>query len=80
MLQVHIAKVDKVLFSGEALSVTVPTKEGELTVLEHHMPLCSVTKEGRITVHKKDDSTSVFFDIDTSGILEVTAQKVSVLL
>lgn len=80
MLHVHIAKVDKVLFSGEALSVTVPTKEGELTILEHHMPLCSVTKEGRIVVHQKDDSNSVFFDIDKSGILEVTAQKVSVLL
>jgi F-type H+-transporting ATPase subunit epsilon len=80
MLNVHIAKVDKVLFSGEALSVTVPTKEGELTILEHHMPLCSVTKDGRITIHQKDDSTTTFFDVTTSGILEVTGQKLSVLL
>ena len=80
MLSVHIAKVDKVLFSGKALSVTVPCTEGEVTILEHHLPFCSALKEGRVVVHQKNDSESTFFDIKNGGILEVTAQKASILL
>ncbi len=78
MLKVHIAKPNGVLFSGEAVSITAPGSAGELTVLEHHIPLVTTLKEGRITVRKKGEEEQVF-EIHR-GILEVTGESATVLL
>lgn len=76
-MQVHIAKVNGILWSGEAKSLTVPGSEGEMTILTGHIPLASALKAGRITVRTASGEES--FDI-TDGVLEVTQTGATVLL
>ncbi len=76
-MKVHIAKVDRVLWSGEAKSLTVPGSEGEMTILAGHIPLASALKQGKITVRHKEGED--FFDVE-SGILEVSKDGATVLL
>jgi F-type H+-transporting ATPase subunit epsilon len=78
-MHVVIAKVDEVLFEGEAHSMTVPGAEGEMTLLGEHMPLISTLKEGDITVHITKDTEPKTFHV-TGGILEVRADGATVIL
>lgn len=76
-MQVHIAKVNGILWSGEAQSLTVPGSEGEMTILAGHIPLASALKPGRITVRSVHGEEH--FDI-ADGVLEVTQTGATVLL
>lgn len=78
-MHVVIAKVDEVLFEGEAHSMTVPGAEGEMTLLGHHEPLISTLKPGTITVRLGGDSVLREFKID-GGVLEVRSDGATVIL
>ena len=73
-----IAKVNEVLYSGEAESVTLPGAEGELTVLGHHEPLITTLKEGTIVVRVKGEAEQTFTIL--GGVLEVNAEGATVIL
>ena len=49
-MQVTIARVHENLFAGEAVSVTVPTTDGEMTILSKHEALVATLKAGTVTV------------------------------
>ena len=70
-IHVMIAKVDGPLFDGEAMSVTVPGVEGEMTIL------ISPLRKGVITVHKDDGEE--FFEIQ-EGTLEVSGNRATILM
>ena len=72
-----IAKVDGPLFDGEAMSVTVPGVEGEMTILPEHTALISPLRKGVITVHKDDGEE--FFEIQ-EGTLEVSGNRATILM
>ena len=76
-INIHIAKVDQVLYTGNSVSVTLPAIEGEVTILPNHIPLVTPLKAGRITVRTQDGEQ--IFDI-AGGILEVSKTGVTVLL
>lgn len=78
-MHIVIAKVDEVLFEGEAKSMTVPGTEGEMTLMGHHMPLISTLKEGDITVHVHEGAEPKKFHV-ASGVLEVRADGATVIL
>lgn len=77
MLKVHIAKVNGILYHGQADSLTAPGTMGEMTILPHHVPLVTTLRPGRITVKK--DGGEEHFDVE-HGILEVTKESATVLL
>lgn len=77
-MKLTIAQIDKILFSGEAESVTVPGTAGEMTVLSHHMPLITTLKAGRIFVKPKEGEPLEF--PLSSGFLEVGKNETVVLL
>jgi len=77
IFQVTVTKVDGPLLNGEALSVTVPGVEGEMTILPEHTALISPLKQGVITVHTSNGEE--FFDIER-GTLEVSGNQATVLL
>jgi F-type H+-transporting ATPase subunit epsilon len=77
-MHVTIAKVDENLFDGEAVSLTVPGSDGEMTVLSHHEPFITTLKSGTITV-RPDRESGQTFSID-SGILEVNPEGATVIL
>jgi F-type H+-transporting ATPase subunit epsilon len=41
-------------YSGEATSVTLPTGMGEITVLNHHIPLLSAVEPGTVIIRAVD--------------------------
>ena len=78
-MHVVIAKVDEVLFDGEAYSLSVPATDGEMTVLGEHMPLITTLKPGEVRVHVEQDSEARVFKID-GGVLEVRRDGATVIL
>ncbi len=77
-MQVHIAKVNGILFHGDAESLTAPGVEGELSILGGHVPLVTTLKSGRVVVRKGGEE--VFVREVDHGILEVTGGSATVLL
>ena len=76
-MHVVVAKVDEVLFDGEAKSLTVPGSAGEMTILGHHEPLITTLKEGTIVVRTSEGEKE--FAV-TSGALEVGPHGATVIL
>ena len=72
-----IIGLKQTLFDGKAISVNLPSSEGELTILKDHLPLIVALKKGRIKVKDKD-SQEHSFEIQ-KGFLEVNPNKVTVL-
>ena len=77
-MKLTIAQIDKILWQGEAQSVTVPGADGEMTVLSHHMPLVTTLKKGVILV-KDGDSKATEYHID-SGFIEVGKMETVILI
>ncbi len=79
-MKVVIAKVDEVYFDGEAVSLTAPGSEGQLTVMGHHMPFITTLKPGIITVRGENiPGGAETFGI-SGGVLEVSQDGVTVIL
>ncbi|MEK9177324.1 MAG: F0F1 ATP synthase subunit epsilon [Patescibacteria group bacterium] len=76
-MNVTIAKVHENLFAGEALSLSVPTTEGVVTILPKHEPLVANLKAGSVVVRTKDGEKT--FSV-TDGVLEVSGNQATVLL
>ena len=77
-MKLTIAKIDQILFSGDAEAVTVPGTAGEMTILTHHMPLITTLKAGVVIVKTKEEKPQEF-KID-SGFLEVGKTETVVLV
>lgn len=77
-MRLTIAQIDEILFSGEAESVTVPGRAGEMTILAHHMPLITTLKAGTILVKQKEGE-QIEFPL-TSGFLEVGKNETVILV
>lgn len=74
-----VARIGENLFDGEALSVTLPGTEGELTVLANHEPFVTSLKAG--TAHIEDaEGKSQEIEIPDGGIVEISANQATVLL
>ena len=76
-MQVTIARVHENLFAGEAVSVTVPTTDGEMTILSKHAALVATLKAGTVTVRTAGGEQT--FPVE-SGVLEVSNDQVTILL
>lgn len=73
-----IASVGETRFNGPAISATLPGTDGELTLLAHHEPFVTTLKRGTIRVRESSESLKDF-RIE-SGVLEVSRNRVVVLL
>jgi F-type H+-transporting ATPase subunit epsilon len=74
----HIAKVSEVLWSGSADALCVSGREGNMTVLSGHEPLVTTLRKGVLVVKKGEKE--VFSTPCEKGILEVTGERITVLL
>ncbi|MEK7065649.1 MAG: ATP synthase F1 subunit epsilon [Patescibacteria group bacterium] len=57
--------------------VNVPTVEGHIGVLGHHVPLFTILSEGEIKIR---EGNKEFFMAIGGGFMEVTASRVSILV
>ena len=47
-MKLSIYSLQETLFEGDVTSVSLPTPLGEMTVLDHHIPLVSIISSGEI--------------------------------
>ena len=77
-MHLSIYSLEKTIFDGEVASVTLPTPLGEMTVLEHHIPLVSTISAGEIRYALLNNAVeAVAFH---GGILEVQPESRVVVL
>lgn len=71
-----IATPERVVFKDDVDEVTLPTKQGEITILPNHIPLIGVLMPGMIRVKNKGKETLMSV---SGGFIEVLTTKVVVL-
>ena len=49
-MKVEIISPSETLFEGEATSVTVPSKMGPFTLLEHHAAIVAILEAGKVSL------------------------------
>lgn len=76
-MRVAITKVHENVFAGEALSVSVRTGAGEITILPNHEAFVSNVVPGVVTVRTKEGTEN--FEVP-GGVLEVSNNQVTILL
>lgn len=70
----EIATPERVVYKETVDSLTLPTKDGEITVLPNHIPLVSVLVPGVITVRKGKDEQYMAV---SGGFIEVQPAQIS---
>lgn len=63
-------------FTGDALSVTIPSGMGEITILKNHIPLLSTVEPGTMIIRTSSDE--LFFAV-SRGVIQVGPKGVRVL-
>lgn len=78
----ELVSFDKVLLRGNAKSVTVPTTDGEITILPHHISLVSIIAvgEARVTLIDKYGKEVHEYITVGGGFIEVSSKGVSLLV
>ncbi len=76
-IKFEIVTPERVVLKEEISQVTVPTQEGEMTVLPKHMPIVATLKPGVIELIKADNSPEIISV--SGGFVEVLRNKVVIL-
>ncbi len=73
----ELVSPERILFSGDVVSVIVPSIEGEITVLAGHAPLVATLKAGIVFVQTTDQNGKEFFV--NGGLVEINAASTTIL-
>lgn len=77
MLHLEIITPDSLVFEGDVDSVTLPTGDGEITVLQRHIPLVTTVLPGSLIARQK--SVEHLFAV-SRGTIEIDGAGVRVLV
>jgi len=73
----ELVSPERILFSGEVISVIIPSVEGEMTVLAGHVPVVAGLKPGIVLAQTGADNGKEFFV--GGGLVEVNQSSVTIL-
>ena len=59
-MKVEIISPSDTLYNGEATSVTVPSKIGAFTLLDHHAPIVAILEAGKVSLTDANGETKEF--------------------
>ncbi len=76
MIHAHIITPDETIFDGDVESLTMPTSEGEITVLGGHVPVISVLAPGTVIARKGKEE---WFFACSRGVIEVDGKSIRIL-
>ncbi len=74
--KLEIVTPERLVYSDEVDGVTIPTLDGEIGILAHHMPLVSITTPGEIRVRKNDEVQYIAL---SGGFVKVVSTTVTIL-
>lgn len=77
MLRITLVTPDRTLFQGEVDSVSLPTPDGEITVLPHHIPLISIVVPGSIVIRSGGEEH--LFAV-SRGAVEIDGQSIEIIV
>lgn len=82
MIHFQLVSLGGVKFDEDVYEVTLPTLDGQIGVLDHHMPLVSVASDGMIAVRHKPTDPDDFRDYFavSGGVIEVANNVLTVLV
>ena len=75
--KLEIISPEKVIFSGDTRMVTLPSYEGDMSILKHHIPIITFLRPGIIKVEKSEENFEKFFVED--GTIEYFNDSLVVL-
>lgn len=73
----ELVSPERILFSGDVVSVIVPSVEGEMTVLAGHAPLVATLKAGIVFVQTDGSNGKEFFV--NGGLVEINQASTTIL-
>lgn len=82
MLHLQLVTLNGIKFEGDVYEVVLPTLDGEIGVLQNHMPLISVATAGAVVVKKSKtdaDNQKEFFAI-SGGVIEIDHNQLKVIV
>lgn len=82
MLHLQLVTLTGVLFEADVYEVTLPTLDGEIGILQNHMPLISVATAGVVAVKKNrtdPENQREFFAI-SGGVIEIEHNQLKVIV
>lgn len=82
MIHLNLVTATGIKFDGDVYEVVLPTLEGEIGVLQDHMPLISAATNGVISVRKnpKDPDREMEFFATNGGVIEVEGNNLRVIV
>src|SRR4030042_1609174 len=75
-IKFKIVTPEKTVFEDEIDQVTLPTAEGEITVLPDHIPLISVLAPGELVAKTDGEETAMAI---SGGMIEVRKNEITIL-
>ena len=75
--KVEIISPEKIIFSDNSTQVTIPSYEGEMSILKNHISIITFLRPGIITTNKDDGKIEKFFVED--GIAEFNTNTLIIL-
>lgn len=76
MIHVEIISPDQTAYEGTADSISLPGADGEITILEHHMPLLTMLNPGSVLI--RHGAEEKLFAV-SRGVAEIDGNHVRVL-
>ena len=75
-MKLSLVTPERKTFEGDIDQVTIPTSQGNITVLPNHMPVVTELEPGELIIKQGSSETSI---ASGYGFAQFTVQKVSVL-
>jgi F-type H+-transporting ATPase subunit epsilon len=75
-IKFKIVTPERTVFENEIDQVTLPTQDGEITVLPNHIPLISALKPGDLMIKKDGEEIDLAV---SGGIVEVQSNEITIL-
>jgi len=75
--KIEIISPEKIIFSNDIKMVTLPSYEGDMSILKHHISIITFLRPGVIKTHKNDGTVEEFFVQD--GTVEYFKDSLIVL-
>jgi len=82
--KIEIISPEEIIFSDEAKMVTLPSYEGDMSILKNHISIITFLRPGIIKVQKNDENFKEFFVQDgtveyfNDGLVVLSASAISV--
>lgn len=73
-MEIIIATPNGVIYDKKAVSITIPTESGIITVLDEHQPMISLLKAGEIIINEEYNNNEFLLSVST-GLLEIQPES-----